>query len=117
MDARHNFSISIPLNVTDLNDLESSGLRREEIRWEDVELTERDYDMLFDLFGEFNKTFDIAIDEYEEEVIPASEMPKAIELTVEYLKFGSKDRKDAAMRLLGVLNRAHEISAPVLLSF
>lgn len=117
MDTMHRFSIGIPLNVSDLNNLESSGLRWEEIRWEDLELTEHDYNMLFDLFGEFNKAFGIAIDEYEEEVIPASEMPKAIELTVEYLKFGSKDRKDAARRLLGVLNRAHEMSAPVLLSF
>lgn len=50
-------------------------------------------------------------------MIPASGNAKAIELARKDLLSGSKERKDATAKRLAVLERAHSLSAPILLSF
>ena len=54
MDNSHRMYMGIPLNVSDLDDPETSGLRYEDIQFDDTELFPREYDLLFDLFTEFN---------------------------------------------------------------
>ena len=117
MDNPHKLYLGIPLNVPDLIDPGSSGLRYEDIRFEDTELTPREYDLLFDLFTEFNHAFDIIIDAYEEEIIRASQIDKAISLAEEYGKHGSTERKTATAKLLLVLKRAKELCRPISLAF
>lgn len=95
----------------------SSGLRYEDIQFDDTELSPREYDLLFDLFTEFNSEFNIIIDVFEEEIIPSSGMGKAISLASEYAKHGSAERKAAAAKLLSVLKRAKELGKPVSLAF
>ncbi len=114
MKANHKFIIGIPLNVANLNDIEKPW---EEIRWEDIEITSTDYALLFDLFTEFNSAFNIIIDEYEEEVIPADKISDAILLTKNYKKKFADEHVQAADKLLAAFNRARELNKPVELSF
>ena len=114
MGTDHKFTIGIPLNVANLDDI---GMPWEEIKWEDFEITSADYALLFDLFTEFNSAFDIIIDEYEEEVIPADKISDAISLTECYKKKFSDEHVHAADKLLSALNRAKELNKPVELSF
>ncbi len=114
----HRFIIGIPTNVSALNDLESSGLTWEEIRWEDFEISPSDYARLFALFTDFNRAFDIIIDEYEEEVIPADRIGEAISLTEAYRRRSKNESVvQSADKLLAALTRAKDLNKPVELFF
>ena len=114
MNAPHRYTLSIPLNVRDLNTIE---IPWEEIQFEDYQITKTDYDNLFELFCQFDQPFDIIIDEYEEEEIPADKIQTAIEMTEAYSSKSSTDVKTSANKLLVALQRAKELGKPLELFF
>jgi hypothetical protein len=61
----HRYYLSIPLNINDLNNIDE-GILWKDIKFEEYEITKFDYNNLFNLFCQFDKPFDIIIDEYEE---------------------------------------------------
>lgn len=117
MNAKHSHDAAIVLSARGHESIDDLNMPFEKIKFESTSFTDHEYDLLFDLFTDFNKSFNIIIDTYEEEEIPRSGITKAIELTRRYLLSGSKERKDATAKLLAVLERAHSLSAPILLSF
>lgn len=117
MDATHRFIIGIPTNVSDLDNPGGSGLKWEEIKWEDFEISSSDYALLFDLFTDFNKAFDIIIDEYEDEIIPADKIDEAIVWTKAYKNRFRDEHVQAADKLLAALGRAKELNKPIELFF
>ncbi len=116
MDNNHRFILSIPLNVDDLDNIDE-GLLWEDIKFEEYQISKEDYDNLFNLFCQFDKPFDIIIDEYEEEIIPASGVQTAIDMTENYAENAPENIKSSAEKLLVALRRAKELGKQVLLSF
>lgn len=116
MDNTHHYRLSIPLNINDLNHIEE-GILWEDIKFEIFEISKTDYDNLFDLFCQFDKPFDIIIDEYEEEIIPASGIDTAIQMTKHFATSASPDVKSSAEKLLIALVRAKELGKQIILSF
>lgn len=112
----HRYYLSIPLNINDLNNIEE-GVLWEDIKFEEYEITKFDYDNLFNLFCQFDKPFNIIIDEYEEEIILAPHIQKAIEMTEQYAEKASLEIKNSAKKFLAVLKRANELGKQILLSF
>lgn len=117
MENHHKFIIGIPTNIQNLHDPGASGLKWEEIKWEDFEISQSDYALLFDLFTDFNLAFGIIIDEYEDEIIPADKIGEAIARTEAYKKRFRDEHVQAADRLLAALVRAKELNKPVELFF
>ena len=116
MDNTHNYLLSIPLNIDDLNHI-PEGVLWEDSKFEDFMITKGDYDNLFNLFYRFNKCFDILIDEYEEEEISSDKIQSAIEMTEMYAANASADVKASAEKLLVALRRAKELNKPLELMF
>ena len=116
MEYTHHYFLSIPLNVRDLNVLEEE-ISWEDIKFEEFEIDSNDYNNLFDLFCQYDKPFDILIDEYEEEIIPASGVQLAIEMAERYAAGATPEVKASIEKLLAVLRRAKELGKQVLLSF
>lgn len=114
MNATHHYMLSIPLNVRDLNTIE---IPWEEIQFEDYQITQADYENLFALFCQFDKPFDIIIDEYEEEEIPADKIQTAIEMAETYASKSPIEIKASTEKLLVALNRAKELGKPLELFF
>jgi len=117
MNEGKKYDIAVVLSAAGCESIDELEMPFEEIKFESTYINDREYDLLFDLFGEFNKAFDIIIDSYEEEEIPASGISSAIELTVKFLTSSAGERRRAAQKLLTALMRAKEISAPILLAF
>ena len=116
MNTNHRYVLSIPLNVKDLNNI-TECIPWEEVQFEDFEITKEDYDHLLPLFCEFDKPFNIFIDEYEEEVIPASDIPTAIEMANEYAKKATPQVCASTEKLLAALTRANELGKQLALFF
>lgn len=116
MDNNHQYRLSIPLNIDDLDNI-PEGVLWEEIKFEDFHISKSDYDNLFDLFCQFDKPFDIIIDEYEEEIIPATGIQVAIDMTKGFAAKAPPEVKASAEKLLLALNRAKELQKQILLSF
>lgn len=116
MDNNHRYMLSIPLNVKDLDNIEEC-IPWEEIKFEEYRITKEDFNNLYKLFCEFDKPFDILIDEYEEEIIPASGIQTAIQMTLDFAATASSEVKESANKLLCALNRAKELGKQILLSF
>ena len=112
MENNHRYVLSIPLNVDDLDNI-PVGLLWEDIKFEEHEITKDDYNNLFQLFCQFDKPFDIIIDEYEEEEIPADKIQMAIEMTEAYISKASAETKTSANKLLAALVRAKELGKPI----
>ena len=116
MGTGHRYILSIPLNIDDLDNIEE-GILWENIQFEEYQISKEDFDNLFDLFCKFDKPFDIIIDEYEEEIIPATGIQTAIEITEDYATTASAGVKASAEKLLVALRRAKELGKQILLSF
>lgn len=116
MDANHQYHLSIPLNVDNLDDI-PEGVLWEDIKFEEYPLSKEDYDNLFDLFCQFDKPFDAIIDEYEEEQIAADKIQPAIEMAEAYAVKASPGVKASTEKLLIVLRRAKELGKQILFSF
>lgn len=116
MDKNHHYLLSIPLNVSDLDKIDE-GVLWEDIKFEEFQITKADYDNLFALFRKFDQPFDIVIDEYEEEIIPADKISAAIEMTESYAAGASDEVKASTEKFLAALNRAKELDKQILLSF
>lgn len=110
MNTPHRYMLSIPLNVRDLNTIE---IPWEEIQFEDYQITQIDYANLFGLFCQFDKPFDIIIDEYEEEELPADKIQTAIEMTEKYASKSPTEIKASTEKLLVALKRAKELGKPL----
>ena len=61
--------------------------------------------------------FDIIVDEYEEDEIPADMIQTAIEMTEAYIVRASAEVKTSAHKLLAALRRAAELGKPIELFF
>ena len=116
MDHNNRYILSVPHNINSLNDF-PEGMLWEDIKFEDFEFSEPDYDNLFDLFDQFNRSFDIFIDEFEEEEILPDKIQAAIEMTEAYATKSSPEVKVSAEKLLTALNRARELNKPLVLYF
>lgn len=116
MNDRHRYVISIPLNVRDLNVIDEK-IPWEDVGFEDFQITKEDYDNLFRLFCEFDKPFGILIDEYEEEVISASDIPAAIAMAEKYAEKAPVKIKRSTEKLLVALRRAEELGRQVAFFF
>lgn len=114
--ANHRYCLSVPLNVESLDRI-PEGLLWEDIQFEDHPISKTDYDNLFELFCQFDQPFDILIDEYEEEEIPADKIQTAIEMTEAYASKASIDIKESTAKLLVALRRAKELRKPLELFF
>lgn len=108
----HHYVLSIPLNIASLDNI-PEGMLWEEIKFEDYQITQADYENLFGLFCQFDKPFDIIIDEYEEEEIPADKIQTAIEMTETYASKSSIEIKASTEKLLVALKRAKELGKPL----
>lgn len=116
MEYVHHYHLSIPTAIDDVDNI-PEGILWEDIKFEEYEIDGKDYNNLFDLFYDINKALDILIDEYEEEVIPASGVPLAIEMAEKYTINVAPEVKASTEKLLAVLRRAKELGKQVLLSF
>lgn len=116
MDSNHLYCISIPLNIDDLDNI-PEGVLWEDIKFDDFYLSKSDYDNLLKLFCQFDKPFDVIIDEYEEEIIPASRIQTAIEMTERFANKASPTVKKSAEKLLIAFKRAKELHKQILFSF
>lgn len=116
MEHHHRHVLSIPLNVDSLDDI-PEGVLWEDIKFEDYEITREDYHNLFPLFCQFDTPFDIIVDEYEEEEIPADKIQTAVEMTEAYIVRASAEVKTSAHKLLAALRRAAELGKPIELFF
>lgn len=117
MDNQHKLFISIPLNISDLENPGATGMPWEDIQWEDFEITENDFNLLLPLFDKFDKAFNIIIDMYEDEIISAESIEKAIALTEEFMTKSGEEHKDAANKVYSALKRAKTLKKPILLVF
>ena len=116
MEYIHHYFLSIPLTIDDVDNI-PEGVLWEDIKFEESEIDGSDYANLFSLFYDINKALDILIDEYEEEIIPASGMQLAIELAEKYAANATYEVKMSTEKLLVILRRAKELGKQVLLSF
>ena len=112
MENNHHYVLSIPLNVDNLDNI-PEGILWEDIKFEEHPITKDDYNNLFQLFCQFDKPFDIIIDEYGEEEIPADKIQMAIEMTEAYISNASAETKTSANKLLAALVRARELGKPI----
>ena len=113
----HKSIISIPLNRAGIRGLEYPAEYKDE-NYRIVDITEEDYKRLFWLFSKFNDEFGILIDTFEEEMIKAHQLPRAIEL-VEEFKAGKREPEDivAIEKLMGALVFANERQVDIELAF
>ena len=83
-----------------------------------VILTDDEYNILFDIFYEWNETFDIIIDIFEEETLEAGYTRKAMEILDKYIG-NSTDKQflAAAAKLKEALSKAVELGMPLYLDF
>ena len=116
MDHNNRYLPSVPHNINSLNEF-PEGMLWEDIEFEDFEISEADYENLFDLFCQFNQEFDIFIDEYEEEEITADKIQAAVKLTEEYAKKAPAEVKKSTEKLLSALRRAADLGKPLELFF
>ena len=116
MDHNRRYLLSVPHNVNSLNAI-PEGMLWENIEFEYFKFSENDYDNLFDLFYQFNESFNIFIDEFEEEEILPDKIQAAIEMTEAYAVKASPEVKVSAEKLLTALNRARELNKPLELFF
>ena len=116
MNTAHHYILSIPLNIDDVDNI-PEGVLWEDIQFEEYRITKEDYDNLFHLFCMFDEPFDIIIDEEEEEIIPASGVQTAIEMTENYAANATPEIRTSAEKLLAAFRRAKELGKQVLLSF
>ena len=117
MDENHKYILAIPLNIESLDGPGDLEIPFDEIQFEDFFITKGDYENLFDLFTEFNKAFNIIIDEYEEEIIPAGQINSAITLSEQYFQDNSQEIKASTEKLLVALRRAKELQKELIFFF
>ena len=87
------------MNIDDLDNI-PEGVLWEDIKFDDFYLSKSDYDNLLKLFCQFDKPFDVLIDEYEEEIIPASRIQTAIEMTESFANKASPTVKNRLKNFL-----------------
>lgn len=75
------------------------------VRW----LTERECDLLFPLFDEYNERFDVIIDYFESEIIPADRIAEALDMARRRLDGAADpDERSGLETLIGQLETALE---------
>jgi len=113
----HKSVICIPLNEAGVRGLEYPAEYKDE-NYRIIDISDDDYRRLFWLFSKFNDEFDIIIDTYEEEMITADQIPRAIELAKEF-KAGKRDKDDVAAidKLIEAMEFANERHADIELAF
>lgn len=72
------FRLSVPLNEKGEYELMHYGLGRANCRL--LHLTKNECKRLFPLFDEYNDRFDIIIDWFEDEILPAERMTEALDM-------------------------------------
>ena len=71
-----------------------------------------------DIFNKFNEKFDLLIDFFEEEDLPAEKLSEAEKITSDFLKTNITDeQKFAAEKVLGVIQKAIECGTYVCFEF
>jgi len=113
----HKSVICIPLNDAGVRGLEYPAEYKDE-NYRIIDISDDDYRRLFWLFGKFSDEFDIIIDTYEEEMIAADQIPRAIELAKEF-KAGKHDAEDIAAidKLIAAMEFAKERRVDIELAF
>ncbi len=116
MDHNNRYLLSVPHNIDSLNEF-PEGMLWEDVEFEDFEISAADYDNLFDIFCQFNRAFDIFIDEYEEEEISADKIQTAVKMTEDYARKAPAEAKASTEKLLSALRRAADLDKPLELFF
>lgn len=71
-------------------------------------------DLLFHLYLEFNKAFNIIIDDCENECIKKEDVPKALEMAIDFKEKSSDEKtKEAADKIIEILTFAKEHNSMV----
>jgi len=106
------YYIQVPLNSAGLNELEISD--DEFANVSSFEFSVGEIEILIGLFRMFNSAFNILIDEYENERLPAEYVSSALKITHDFLaKFDNNEAKIAINRVISALQLAMNLNMPL----
>lgn len=113
----HDCVLGVPINEKGVQlvemtyDLYTPDLE-DNLRWFQFSLEE--IDKVYDLIDEFNQTFGMLIDNYEEEVLAADKVPEALFIAKKHLEEAKEHSKRKILnRIIEALQLANDTKMPV----
>ena len=109
-----NIYIEIPINRMGLYGMTENVSARDDKNIKVYEFTCEEEDLLWPLFNEFNDAFYLFIDDFEEEMMLAKQLPEAINITQCFIaNVTDVKTKENALKVLEALEFARKLQMPV----
>ncbi len=106
--------LEIPINRMGLYGMTENVAARDAKNMKIYEFTWEEEDLLWPLFNEFNDTFYLFIDDFEEEMMLVKQLPEAINITQRFIANTTDTRtKENALKVLEALEFAQKLQMPV----